>query len=414
SKGNNQYFYPSASLSFVFSDLLKDWKWLSFGKVRGSLAAVGNDAEAYHTFNTFNFILPFNGNPVGQFNSTFNSPDLKPERTTEVETGVELKFLDNRIGLDLTYYRRVTKNQIISLPVSAPTGYLGAYVNGGSVENKGLEIGLNLNPIRLKGGFRWDINANIAFNRNKLLNLDVPQYNTSLPILTIGTDRRTQQVSVVAEVGQPLGTLRGTDYTYVDGQKLVDSLGRYVPSAIKNIGNAYPDYVGGITNTFSYKGFYLSALVDFQHGGSFFSYTNLYGEKSGLLESTAANGIREKGIVTEGVTADGKPNTLNMPAQDYFKYNVGNTISTANLYDASYIYLREAKLGYNLPESWYKKIGAQSARVSLYGRNLWLIKSNAPNVDPSNILNSASNIQGIEGGALPSLRSYGINLNVSF
>lgn len=414
SKGNNQYFYPSTSLSFVFSDLLKDWKWLSFGKVRGSLAAVGNDADAYHTFNTFNFILPFNGNPVGQFNTTFNSPDLKPERTTEVEGGVELKFLDNRIGLDLTYYRRVTKNQIITLPVSAPSGYLGAYVNGGSVENKGVEIGLNLNPIRLKGGFRWDINANIAFNRNKLLNLDVPQYNTSLPILTIGTDRRTQQVSVVAEVGEPLGTLRGTDYTYVNGQKLVDSLGRYVPSAIKNIGNAYPDYVGGITNTFSYKGFYLSALVDFQHGGSFFSYTNLYGEKSGLLESTVANGIRENGIVTPGVTKDGKPNTLNMSAQDYFKYNSGNTISTANLYDASYIYLREAKLGYNLPESWYKKIGAQNVRVSLYGRNLWLIKSNAPNVDPSNILNSASNIQGIEGGALPSLRSYGINLNVSF
>ena len=413
-KGNNQYFYPSASLSFVFSDLLKDWKWLTFGKVRGSLAAVGNDADPYHSFNAFDYIPPFGTDPILQFGSVYNNVNLKPERTTEVETGVELKFLDNRIGLDLTYYRRTTKDQIITLPTSSPSGFTGAYVNGGSVENKGVEIGLNLNPIRLKGGFRWDINANIAFNRNKLLNLNIPQYNTSLPILTIGTDRRTQKVSVVAEVGEPLGTLRGTDYTYVNGQKLVDSLGRYVPSEIKNIGNAYPDYVGGITNTFSYKGIYLSALVDFQHGGSFFSYTNLYGEKSGLLQSTVANGIRETGLVVPGVTADGKENTLNITAQDNFIYNGGNTISRANLYDASYIYLREAKLGYNLPENWYKKIGAQSARVSLYGRNLWLIKSNAPNVDPSNILNSASNIQGIEGGALPSLRSYGINLNVSF
>ncbi|MFY0252684.1 SusC/RagA family TonB-linked outer membrane protein [Chitinophaga sp. 30R24] len=413
-KGNNQYFYPSASLSFIFSDLLKEWKWLTFGKIRGSIAAVGNDADPYYTFNTLDYIPPFGTNPVSQYNATYKNQHLKPERTTEVETGIELKFLDNHLGLDLTYYKRITKDQIITLPISAPSGYTGAYVNGGSVENKGVEIGLNLNPIRLRNGFRWDINANIAFNRNKLLNLHVDQYNVDLPILTIGTDRRTQKVSVIAEVGEPLGTIRGTDYTYVNGQKLVDSLGRYVPTGIKNIGNAYPDYVGGITNTFSYKGFYLSALVDFQHGGNFFSYTNLYGEKSGLLESTVANNIRETGIVVPGITADGKPNTTRISAQDHFNYNGGNVISAANLYDASYIYLREAKIGYNLPEYWYKKIGAQNVRVSLYGRNLWLMKSNAPNVDPSNILNSASNIQGIEGGALPSLRSYGINLNVSF
>ncbi|PSL49712.1 TonB-linked SusC/RagA family outer membrane protein [Chitinophaga niastensis] len=413
-KGNNQYFYPSASLSFVFSDLLKNWKWLSFGKVRGSLAAVGNDADPYRIYNTYDFVPPFGSNPVSQFSATLYNKDLKPERTTEIETGVELKFLDNRVGLDLTYYRRTTKDQIISLAMPTATGFTSAYVNGGSVENKGVEIGLNLNPIRLRSGFRWDINANISFNRNKLLNLDIAQYHTSLPILTFGTDRRTQKVSVVAQVGEPLGTIRGTDYTYVNGQKLVDSLGRYVPSEVKPIGNAYPDYVGGITNTFSYKGFYLSALVDFQHGGNFFSYTNLYGNKSGLLESTVADGIRENGIVVPGVTKDGHQNTTNISAQDHFNYNGGNQISRANLYDASYIYLREAKIGYNLPESWYKKIRAQRARLSLYGRNLWLIKSNAPNVDPANILNSSSNVQGIEGGALPSLRSYGLNLNVSF
>ncbi|HVI44414.1 MAG TPA: SusC/RagA family TonB-linked outer membrane protein [Chitinophaga sp.] len=413
-RGNNQYFYPSASLSFVFSDLLKEWKWLTFGKLRGSMAAVGNDADAYSLYNTYDFVPPFGNYPLSQFSPVQFNANLKPERTTEYETGVELKFLDNRIGLDFTYYNRTTKNQIITLQIPAATGFIGAYVNGGSVQNQGIEIGLNLNPIRLKNGFRWDINANVARNRNKLLNMDVAQYNTSLPILTIGSDRRTQKVSVVAAVGEPLGTIRGTDYTYLNGQKLVDDRGFYVPSPIQNIGNAYPDYVGGVTNSFTYKGIYLSALVDFQKGGSFFSYTNLYGEKSGLLESTVANGIRENGIVVPGVTADGKPNTKVISAQDNFNFNGGNVISKANLYDASYIYLREVKLGYNLPESWYKKIHAQGARLSLYGRNLWLIKSNAPNVDPSNILNSASNIQGIEGGALPSLRSYGLNLNVSF
>ncbi|MEC5148201.1 SusC/RagA family TonB-linked outer membrane protein [Chitinophaga sp. 212800010-3] len=413
-KGNNQYFYPSASLSFVFSDLLKEWKWLSYGKLRGSVAAVGNDADPYRIYNTYDFIPPFGSSPISQFSSILYTQDLKPERTTEFESGVELKFLDNHIGVDFTYYRRITKDQLIPISLPSATGFAAAFVNGGSVENKGVEIGLNLNPIRLRNGFRWDINANLARNRNKVLNLYIQQYKTWLDYQLIGTDRRTQKVSVVGQVGEPLGTIRGTDYTYLNGQKVVDAQGRYVPSAVKPIGNAYPDYVGGVTNTFTYKGFYLSALIDFQHGGNFFSYTNLYGNKSGLLESTVENGIRENGIVVPGVTADGHPNTVNISAQDHFNYNGGNVISKANLYDASYIYLREAKFGYNLPDSWYRKIGAQAARISLYGRNLWLIKSNAPNVDPSNILNSASNVQGIEGGALPSLRSFGVNLNVSF
>ncbi len=413
--GNNQYFYPSASASFVFSDLLKDWKWLSFGKLRGSVAAVGNDADVYRLYDTYQFVPPFGNNPINNFDPTKNNLQLKPERTSEFETGIELKFLDNRIGIDVTYYDKTTKDQLLPLQIPAATGYTSTYVNGGAVQNKGVEIGLNLNPIRLKNGFRWDINANVARNRNKLLNMDVSQYNLALSMLNIGTDRRTQKVSVVALVGQPLGTIMGTDYVYDDhGNRKVNANGYYQVSGIKPIGNAYPDYVGGITNSFSYKGIYLSALIDFQKGGNFFSYTNLYGEKSGLLESTVANNIRETGIIVPGVTDDGKPNTTRITAKDHFNFNGGNVISKANLYDASYIYLREVKLGYSLPEAWYKKIKAQAARLSLYGRNLWLIKSNAPNVDPSNILNSASNIQGIEGGALPSIRSIGLNLNVSF
>lgn len=318
--------------------------------------------------------------------------------------------------MDFTYYDRVTKDQIIPLPVSSATGFINTIVNGGSVQNHGIEVGIDLNPVRLKNSFRWDIRANIARNRNKLLNLDIDQYNTSLPVLLIGTDRRTQKVSVAAYVGKPLGTLLGTDYVYNDkGQKIVGADGIYMitPNPIP-IGNAYPDYTGGVTNSFSYKGVYLSALVDFQHGGDFFSYTNMYGKGSGLLDITAANGVREKGIIAEGVTEDGKPNQTVLDAATYFQNNEGKLLSRANLYDASYIYLREVKLGYNLPEAWYKKVHAQNARLSLYGRNLWLIKSNAPNVDPSNILNSSSNVQGIEGGALPSVRSYGVNLNISF
>ncbi len=412
---NNPYFYPSASLSFVFSDLLK-WKWMDFGKIRGGIAAVGSDTDPYQVYDAFAFVPPFGANPVTQFLGQKNNLLLKPERTNEYEVGTELKFLDSRIGFDVTYYNRTTKNQIITMPVPTATGFSTVVVNGGSVRNKGMEIGVNLNPIRLKGGFRWDIAGNISFNRNTLLNMDIEQYNTSLTQLTLATDRRTGKVSVAAVVGSSLGTIMGTDYVYDEatGKRKVDANGFYQVSAIKEIGNVNPDFIGGVTNTFSFKGIYLSALVDFQQGGDFFSYTNLYGKKSGLLDVTAANGIRENGIVNPGVTDDGKENTKAVPARDHFNLDYGNVISKADLYDASYIYLREVKLGYNVPESWYRRIGAQAARISLYGRNLWLIHANAPNVDPSNITNSASNVQGIEGGALPSLRSYGVNLNISF
>lgn len=413
---NNPYFYPSASAAFVFSDLLKDWKWLSFGKLRASASMVGSDTDPYQIYDTYEFIPPFGNNPITQLSSTKFNKTLKPERTTEYETGIQLKFLNSRVGVDFTYYDRTTKDQIISLNLSSSTGFSNAIVNGGSVQNRGVEIGVDLNPIQLKNGFRWDIRANLARNRNKLLNLDIEQYNTSLPVLLIGTDRRTQKVSVAAYVGRPLGTILGTDYVYNEqGQKIVgdDGLYKITPNTVP-IGNAYPDYTGGVSNSFSYKGIYLSALVDFQHGGEFFSYTNMYGKGSGLLDITAANGVREKGIIAEGVTADGKKNEKVLDAATYFQNNEGKLLSKANLYDASYVYLREVKVGYNLPEAWYKKIHAQNARLSLYGRNLWLIKSNAPNVDPSNIINSSSNIQGIEGGALPPVRSYGVNLNVSF
>lgn len=413
---NNPYFYPSASAAFVFSDLLKDWKWLSFGKLRASASEVGSDTDPYQVYDLYDFVPPFGSNPITQLSSTKYNRTLKPERTREYETGIQLKFLNNRIGVDFTYYDRVTKDQIIPLSLSTSTGFSSAIVNGGSVQNKGVEIGVDLNPIQLKNGFRWDIRANIARNRNKLLNLDVDQYNTSLPVLPIGTDRRTGRVTVAAYVGKPLGTLLGTDYVYNEqGQKIVGADGLYqiTPSQVP-IGNAYPDYTGGVMNSFTFKGIYLSALVDFQHGGDFFSYTNMYGKGSGLLDITAANGVRETGIIAEGVTADGKKNEKVLDAATYFQNNEGKLLSKANLYDASYVYLREVKLGYNLPEAWYKKVHAQNARLSLYGRNLWLIKSNAPNVDPSNIINSSSNVQGIEGGALPPLRSYGVNLNISF
>jgi TonB-linked SusC/RagA family outer membrane protein len=413
-RGNNSYFYPSASLSAVFSDWLK-WKWLSFGKFRTSVAQIGSDTDPYRTYLAYGIPSLFGNYPIIAKDPYLNNAQLRPEKSTEVEAGLELKFLNNRIGLDATVYNRTTKDLIIPLQVSQTSGYSYYYANVGKSRNRGVELELTARPVELKNSFAWDIAVNFALNRSKLLALNIPN-NPDVDRYIVGTERRRNSVSTAAIVGQPLFVLTGTDYTYdANGNRLVDSSGHYVHTDANHIiGTTQPDYIGGISNTFTYKGISLSALIDFQKGGSFFSYTNMYGLSSGLLEETVANNVRETGVVAPGVTEDGKPNTKRLSAADHFKNNFGTNVNRANVYDASYVYLREVRLGYELPEKWVKAVKAKNARLSLYGRNLWLIHSNAPNVDPSNIINSDSNIQGLEGGALPSIRSYGVNLNIGF
>lgn len=410
--GHNSYFYPSAALSFVFSDLLK-YPWLSFGKLRTSWAQIGNDITPYSIYDAYASPGLFGTDPTIATNPVKNNPNLRPERSTEYEEGVEARFLHDRIGLDFTWYDRTTRDLIIPMQISPTTGYSNVYVNAGAVRNEGIEVELSGRPLEFKR-FSWDISVNFARNRNEVTQLTIPNDPAQTEIV-IATERRLHSVSDAAIKGQPLFALTGTDYTYLNGQKVVDSNGLYVPSAPGQvIGHTAPDFTGGVTNVFRYKDLSLSVLIDFQHGGNFFSYTNLYGEYSGTLAVTAANGIRENGIVAPGVLANGSPNTTNIPAMTYFDADQGKLVNKANMYDASYVYLREVRLGYSLPSKWAEKLKAENLRLSLYGRNLWLIHSNAPNVDPSNIVNSDSNIQGLEGGALPSVRTVGINLTAGF
>lgn len=413
-KGNNSYFYPSASLAAVFSDWLK-WNWLSFGKVRTSVAQIGSDTDPYRTNNAYAQPGLFGTNPIIGKDPYLGNSELRPEKSTELEAGLELKFLNNRAGIDATVYTRTTKDLIVPLQVSAASGYNNYYANIGKSRTRGVEIELNGRPVELKNGFAWDIAVNFSLNRSKLIKLDVPN-NPDFTTYNIGTERRLASVSVSAIEGQSLFMLTGTDFTYDDkGNKMVDSTGHYIASAPGQIiGTTQPDFIGGVSNTFTFKNFSLSALVDFQKGGNFFSYTNLYGLYSGALAETVDNNIRQTGVIAPGVGPDGNPNTVRINAANHFKTNFGRSINKANMYDAGFIYLREVRLGYNLPEKWTNKIGAANARISFYGRNLWLIHANAPNVDPSNITNSDLNIQGLEGGALPSLRSYGVNLNIGF
>lgn len=412
--GNNSYFYPASSLSVIFSNWLTSAsKWLSYGKFRASVAQIGSDTDPYRTEVAYNPAVLFGSNPYILRNPTLSNSKLKPERSNEIEAGVELKFLQNRIGIDFTFYNRITNGLIMPLSISNTSGYSSFLTNVGKSRNRGIELQLTGTPLQFEH-FSWSIGINYAANRSILLALDIPN-NPSIDRYILATERRRNSVSVAAIVGQPLFVLTGTDYTYLKGEKVVDANGFYVPSD-KNqvIGSTQPDFVGGITNTFTYKGVVLSGLIDFQKGGNFFSYTNMYGFASGMLQETVANNIRETGIDVTGVLADGTPLTTRLTAPRYFKNNFGTRLNKANLYDGSYVYLREVKLGYSLPEKWIQAIHSNKATLSLYGRNLWLISSNSPNVDPSNIINSDSNIIGIEGGALPSVQSFGINLNISF
>lgn len=418
--GNFSFFYPSVGASFIFSELIPKNKWLTLGKARLSYAQVGNATTPYNVSRYYNFSAPFSA-PFGNY-PLQTTPDilyndqLKPEKSKEFEGGFDFRLINDRIGINFTYYDRRTSNQIWNIQLPPESGYTTKVVNGGTVQNRGIELSLSATPV-IAGDFTWETMINFGQNKNKVLDLNSNDGSIGgIETFVIGTERRTQRVSLVAMKGMPLGTIVGTDYKYDNnGNKIVLANGQYdVTTKSVVIGDVNPDFTGGFSNTFSYKGVYLSALIDFQKGGDFFSYTNLYGNKSGMFEETAANGIRENGIVVEGVKEDGSVNDKVISARDHFNFNGGNRISKANLYDGSYIYLREIRFGWNIPDKWLSKTKMQSARLSLVGRNLWLIHSNAPNVDPSSINNSIGNTPGFEGGALPSVRSYGINLNITF
>lgn len=412
---NYSYFYPSVAGSFIFTDLMDKSDVLSFGKVRLSFAQVGNDADPYAVSQYYNYVTSFGSFPLQTTPNFLFNPDLKPELTSEVETGIDLRLFRDKLGFSFTYYNRNTTNQIWNINIPAETGFTQKVVNGGNIQNSGIEMSLSFDMLK-SDRFNWKSSLNFSQNRNKVLNLNSTSDEIGeLERFVIGTERRTRKVSMVAEVGKSLGTMLGTDYVYdSNGNPIVGENGVYaVTSTPVIIGDVNPDFIGGFMNTFSYKKFYLSALVDFQKGGDFFSYTNLYGNKSGMLIGTVQDGIRENGIIVEGNREDGTPNNVSITAQTHFNANGGNRISVANLYDGSYIYLREVRVGWKGSGALASRMGLEGLRITVTGRNLWLIHSNAPNVDPANITNSIGNQIGFEGGSLPPVRTIGINLNVT-
>ncbi len=418
--GNNSYFYPSISTSFIVSEIpgIKGSNAFSFLKVRLNYAEVGSDAPVYSLLSSF--VQEANWGSIGSFrvNTTINNPELRPERTKSLEAGLEAKFFQNRFGFDLSLYKTNSIDQIMPVSISPATGYAQRYVNSGEIENKGIELALNANIIKTKD-FNWDIQVNWFKNKNTVLSL----YEGVTNILLSSS----WDVSTNITVGQPYGVLRGYDFVYTNGKRTVDEDGYYLFSDNSDeiIGNIQPDWNAGITTMLNYKGFTFSALIDISKGGDLYSTDLKYGLATGLFAETA--GLNDKGnpirdyvadgggmIYSDAVNVDGTPNTTYIEAYDWFSGWLYDYLPTAyHVYDASYVKLRELAFGYNLPARLLAKTPVSKVNISIVGRNLWIIHKNMPYYDPEASL-SAGNIQGIADGAYPSTRTLGFNLSIGF
>ena len=405
---NNSYFYPSASVSFIPTSLFEMNKNIDFLKLRFNAASVGNDTDPYRLAKTYQ-----NGDLAGTLTnpSTILNSNLKPEIATSFEAGVEGKFFKKRVSLDMSYYVTDSKNQIVGLDVSQASGFNSNVINAGRIQNKGIEIGLGIVPLRNEN-FEWSLHANFSQNRGvvKELTDGISSY-----IIAQGPNGGTIQ----ARVGERMGDMYGTGYLRSpDGQIVFDASGSpIIDTKIKKIGNYNPDWMLGLSTNLRYKNFTLNALFDVRHGGTIYSMTNSIGMESGILAASLPG--RETGIVGVGVVKnpDGtySPNTKNIDAYSWYYSNayIRNNIE-ANSFDASYVKFREVSVNYRFSQKLVKAINLQNMSIGITGNNLALW-TKTPNIDPeTQALSGGTLLPGFEVLQLPSSRSFGVKLNVSF
>lgn len=421
---NNGYGYPSVGASFVFSELV-DSDVLSYGKIRAGWAQVGNDvgAEALlqnYVLSTNPYTNPTNEEvtPLLYTDATRVDPNIKPAINSSFEVGTEVRFLNNRIGMDVAYYSDVRQDEIIPISLSTSTGQTGFLTNAGRAERQGVELSLDVTPVQNEN-FQWTSTLNFAHNYTEVT--DLPQDLQTYQI-DLATNNAFGYVTITHEVGKEWGQLRGAGIRRnEEGLPVINDNGLYVVDQNVNFGSVLPDFTGGWLNNFNYKGFNLLAAIDFQKGGKFFSLSESWGQYSGLLEETANNndlGNPKRDPVSEGggvhvvgVDTEGNPVDMYVPALDYYSQWYANRLAEPFVHDKSFIKLREISLSYSLPTDLIGDF-VKSARIGVVGRNLWMIAlsgENKHNWDPSEL----SQVYG-ENGQLPGTRSYGVNLNITF
>lgn len=405
---NNSFFYPSVSTSFILSELISLPKPVTFAKLRVSGAQVGNDTDPYRTSKYYGQ-SEFPGS--ASVPTTLYNVDFKPEITSSFETGLELIFLDRRLGLDLNYYVSETENQIIQVPVDIVTGFSSAILNAGKVQNKGWEVILNGTPIR-KNSFEWNATFTWAKNRNKVLSL--PDEVDGNQVIGVGGN-----ATIIAKVGGTTGDIYGFGFVRSpEGEIVYGSNGLPLrPQEIQYIGNAYADWKGGLRNEFSYKNIRMSVLFDGQYGGIVYSQSHHKMSEQGKLRHTLRG--REDGfIVGDGVVqnADGSysPNTNQVNLATYYGDYYRRANVESNSFDASFLKLREMRIEYVVPAKILSRTSIRGASIAFYGRDL-AMWSKFPVFDPETAaLNGSTLLPGIEMGQLPTPRTFGANLTLKF
>jgi TonB-linked SusC/RagA family outer membrane protein len=415
-KPNNSFLYGSAGLGFVFSEALAiDQGILSFGKIRGSYAEAGRDAPPYSNQTFYNkasvsgvwgggINFPIAGSGVGGFelNNQAGNDKLRPERNKSTEVGAELRFIQNRIGFDVTYYRQVNVDQIIAGPVPGSTGFTTKMINSGEIENKGWEIVATGRP--LTGDLKWDISVNFTRNRSKVL---------ELPVERIARDG-FGNLRPILIAGDSYGVFYGTAFLRdANGNMIVNEQGypQMDLSGDKKIGDPQPDWLMGLRNTLAYKGFSLTFLWDFRKGGDVANVTMNWQRAQGVPDFALD---RSHMVIFKGVRSDGSVNTTPVVIDELTYYNnaAGNrNIAERFVEDGSWVRLRDASLSYSLPKSLVTKLRLRSVDVSVYGRNL-LLFTGYSGIDPETNYTVNSSI-GVDAFGTPTTRSFGVSLNAS-
>lgn len=406
-EANNSYFYPSASLSFIFTDAFDlNLDWLSYGKLRGGWTQVGNDTDPYQLLATYTAASPFGDVPSYSLQNTIPNVDLRPESITSIEVGAELRFVNDRLGFDATYYNQSSKDQILPVQISRASGYQEQIVNAGEIRNEGIELALSASPVQTSG-FLWNMNLNWSKNNNEVIELE-----EGLDALVLGSSWDT---TVEARPGEESGTLYGTGFLRDENGNIIvgDNGIPLLDSEIRPFGSYQADWKGGFSNTFNYRGVELAFLIDMKYGGKLTSTTYMFGRYTGVLEETLEG--RDGDYVFDGgrwadgaVKQDGTPNDIQVDAQTFNRATFfGN--SESHIFDATYVKLRELRMGYALPVAWFDNLPFNSIDLALIGRNLWIIHKEAPHIDPETAFNTG-NVQGLESNQFPATRSFGFNV----
>ena len=445
---NNSYFYPAANVSFIMNEMIDLPTSITFLKLRAGYGEVGGDTDPYRLTNVFNFLTPWGTQQRVTENNSLANADLRPERAKSFEIGADVRFFNNRLGFDLAYYNTITEDQIFALDIPQSTGFASQVVNAGKINSYGFEVQMNATPVMLDNGFRWDVTANWSLQRSEIKELPegIDQYVIAGNYMT-----------VIAREGGRMGDMYGTGFVEVDaqgnrllpdpetgvlpsgGRPLMNDNGFWVrDNNLRNLGNYNPDFMLGLYNNLSFKGFNLGFLLDWRQGGQIMSRTLLIGGTSGMMVETIGNNElgnpkrdpvtgdqTSGGVAPDGVFFDTDGNlveNLDLPVgqrkrlggRDFYWWTFNRGNEAVGMYDATYLKLREVKFGYTFPNKLTNKFGIRDLRISLVGRNLLLWTEN-PHFDPETFsFNSNSIVPGVEDMSTPSNRSMGFNVGFKF